>query len=52
MTFVVLRSANSGWSATFVVPPISGSCRTTSCPSFVETRSGSMKSAPIRAPSS
>ena len=52
MTFVVLRSANSGWSATFVVAPISGSWRTTSSPSFVETRSGSMKSAPIRAPSS
>ena len=41
-SLVVLRSANSGWSATFVVPPISGSWRATSTPSLVETRSGSM----------
>ena len=39
---VVLRLVNSGWSATSVVPPISGSCRATSTPSFVVTRSGSM----------
>jgi hypothetical protein len=42
ITFVVLRAANSGWSATFVVPPISGSWRATSTPSLVLTRSGSM----------
>ena len=42
IVFVVRRSANSGWSATSVVPPISFSCRATSTPSFVETRSGSM----------
>jgi hypothetical protein len=41
-TTVRLRDANPGWSATFVVPPISGSCRQTSTWSFVETRSGSM----------
>ena len=39
---VLLRLANSGWSATFVVPPMSGSWRATSWPSFVNTRSGSM----------
>ena len=38
-------------SATSVVPPISFSCRAISTPSFVETRSGSMKSAPISAAS-
>ena len=36
------RSANSGCSATSVVPLISFSCRATSTPSFVDTRSGSM----------
>jgi hypothetical protein len=46
------RSANSGCADTSVVPPISGSCRATSTPSLVDTRSGSTKSAPIRAPSS
>ena len=44
--FVVRRSANSGWAATSVVPPISFSCRATSTPSAVLTRSGSTKSAP------
>ena len=47
MVLVVLRSANSGWAATSVVPPISFSCRATSTPSLVDTRSGSMKSAPM-----
>jgi hypothetical protein len=42
ITLVVRRDANSGWSATSVVPPISFSWRATSTPSFVETRSGSM----------
>jgi hypothetical protein len=42
ITLVFWRSANSGWSATSVVPPISGSWRATSTPSLVETRSGSM----------
>ena len=42
MTFVRRRSANSGWLATSVVPPISFSWRATSTPSLVETRSGSM----------
>ena len=42
---VVLRLANSGWLATSVVPPISGSCRATRKPSLVGTTSGSMKSA-------
>ena len=51
MTFVVRRAANSGWSATLVVALISGSWRATSWWSFVETRSGSMKSAPMRAAS-
>ena len=46
MTFVVRRSANSGWEATSVVPLISFSWRATSTPSFVLTRSGSMTSAP------
>ncbi len=41
-TLVRLREANSGLSATLVVPPISGSWRSTSTPSLVETRSGSM----------
>jgi hypothetical protein len=48
IVLVALRSANSGWSATSVVPPISFSCRATRTPSFVETRSGSITSAPIR----
>jgi hypothetical protein len=39
IVFVALRSANSGWSATSVVPPISGSCRVTSTPSEVATGS-------------
>jgi hypothetical protein len=39
--FVVLRLANSGRSATSVVPPISFSWRATSTPSLVITRSGS-----------
>ncbi len=51
-TLVTLRAANSGWSATSVVPPISGSCRQTRTPSLVGTRSGSMKSAPNLAASS
>ena len=42
IVFVVLRDANSGWSATSVVPPISFSWRVTRTPSEVETRSGSM----------
>ena len=42
MTFVVLRSENSGWSATSVVAVMSFSWRATSTWSFVETRSGSM----------
>ena len=42
ITLVFLREANSGWSATLVVPPISGSWRATSTPSLVLTRSGSM----------
>jgi hypothetical protein len=37
--------------ATSVVPPISFSCRAMRTPSVVETRSGSMKSAPISAAS-
>ena len=41
IVLVVFRSANSGCSATSVVPPISFSWRATSTPSFVETRSGS-----------
>jgi hypothetical protein len=47
IVFVVLRSANS--SPTSVVPPISFSWRAMRTPSFVETRSGSTKSAPISA---
>ena len=43
-----LRRLRSGKrSATSVVPPISFSWRAMRTPSFVETRSGSMKSAPI-----
>jgi hypothetical protein len=42
IVFVTRRSANSGWSATSVVPPTSFSCRATRTPSFVDTRSGSM----------
>ena len=45
IALVVRRAANSGWAATSVVPPISFSCRATSTPSEVDTRSGSMKSA-------
>ena len=41
-TTVFFRLANSGWSATFVVAMMFGSCRATKTPSFVETRSGSM----------
>ena len=52
MDFVVRREANSGRSATSVVSEISGSWRATRTPSLVETRSGSMKSAPMRAASS
>ena len=42
-----LRSANAGRCATSVVCVMSGSWRATSRPSLVDTRSGSMKSAPI-----
>jgi hypothetical protein len=42
IVLVVRRLANSGWSATSVVAPMSGSWRATSWPSFVNTRSGSM----------
>lgn len=42
ITLVALRAANSGRAATSVVPLISFSCRATSTPSLVETRSGSM----------
>ena len=52
MVRVVRRSANSGWSATSVVPEISFSWRVTRTWSLVDTRSGSMKSAPILAASS
>jgi hypothetical protein len=41
ITLVVRRPANSGRVATSVVPEISFSCRATSTPSLVETRSGS-----------
>jgi hypothetical protein len=41
-TTVRRRDANSGCDATSVVMPISGSCRATSTPSLVITRSGSM----------
>ena len=47
IVLVARRSANSGWSATSVVPEISFSCLATRTPSLVETRSGSMKSAPM-----
>ena len=40
------REANSGRLATSVLSAMSGSWRATSTPSLVETRSGSMKSAP------
>jgi hypothetical protein len=43
--FVRFRSGNR--SAASVVDEISFSCRAMSTPSFVDTRSGSMKSAPI-----
>ena len=46
IVLVVRRAANSGWTATSVVPPISFSWRATSTPSLVLTRSGSTKSAP------
>lgn len=52
MVLVVLRAANSGRVATSVVPEISFSWRATRTWSLVETRSGSMKSAPMRAASS
>jgi hypothetical protein len=42
ITLVVLRLANSGWSATSVVAVMSFSCRATRTWSLVETRSGSM----------
>ena len=42
ITLVVLRAANSPWSATSVVSLMSFSWRATSTPSFVATRSGSM----------
>jgi len=42
ITLVVLRLANSGCCATSVVWLMSGSCRSTSTPSLVGTRSGSM----------
>ena len=42
MVCVRRRAANSGCFATSVVPPISFSCRATSTPSLVMTRSGSM----------
>ena len=42
IVLVVRREANSGWLATSVVLPILFSCRATSTPSFVITRSGSM----------
>jgi hypothetical protein len=45
--FVVRRSANSGRSATSVVPEISFSCRTTSTPSRETTTSGSTASTPM-----
>ena len=41
-----LRLANFSMLATLVVPPSIGSCRAMSAPSFVETRSGSIASAP------
>ena len=45
-TLVVFRPANSGWSATSVVPLMSFSCRQTSTWSLVDTMSHSTKSAP------
>ena len=42
MVLVARRPANSGRFDTSVVPEISFSCRATSTPSFVDTRSGSM----------
>jgi hypothetical protein len=50
--FVVRRCANSGRSATSVVPEISFSCRTTATASFVKTTSGSTASTPIASASS
>ena len=52
IVFVVRRPANSGRSATSVVPPISFSWRTTSTPSRVKTMSGSTASAPSASASS
>ena len=52
MRAVRRRSANSGRSATSVVPEISFSWRTTSTPSLVATTSGSTASHPIRIASS
>jgi hypothetical protein len=52
ITLVVRRSANSGCNPTSVVAEISGSCRATRTWSLVETRSGSMKSAPMSMASS
>src|SRR5262245_7064673 len=46
IVLVVLRAANSGCEATFVVWLSTFSCRAISAPSLVETRSGSTKSAP------
>ena len=46
ITLLVRRAANSGRLATSVVAEISFSCRATRMPSWVGTRSGSMKSAP------
>ena len=43
---VRLREANSGCASTSVVSSMFGSWRAISTPSLVETRSGSMKSAP------
>ena len=43
------RAAIGNFVAASVVPPISFSCLAMSTPSLVETRSGSMKSAPISA---
>ena len=48
MLLRVLRPANSGRLATSVVSVMAFSWRATSTPSFVQTRSGSTKSAPSR----
>ena len=52
IVLVVRRSANSGRSATSVVPEISFSCRTTSTPSRETTTSGSTASTPWASASS